>query len=126
VPVAVFVVLLFTTPRSANAQSRVYFSSAPSPGTLEPIGQDYYLTVQAYDEYQDIKALGVNDVTTGGRVLGWKAVDCGPGAIHVFTVVNQAPPPPGWSGFLWQADMQSCLNPTVWFSTYSAAGLYPI
>ena len=123
-----FALLMLAAPHAAKAQSvtQVFFSSAPPGGTIEPIGSPYYLTVQGTDQY-GVNALGVTDLTTGsGYVYGWSEPGCGPGGIHTFTVVNQADPPPGWGGFLWVAVMQGCNAPSIWFSTYSTAGLYPV
>ncbi len=115
---------LVAIPNGAQAQTQVFFSSAPSPGTIEPIGTPYLLTVQGTDDY-GVNGLGVKDITTGGNVIGWPEPGCRPSGIHTFTVANYAAPPPGWTGFLWTAAMQGCDNPSFWFSTYSMAGLYP-
>ena len=119
-----FLLALIAIPNGARAQTQVFFSSAPSPGTIEPIGTPYFLTVQGTDDY-GVNGLGVKDITTGGTVIGWPEPGCGPGGIHTFMVANYAAPPPGWTGFLWAAEMQGCDNPSFWFSTYSTAGLYP-
>ncbi len=118
--------LTFSAIGNAHAQTptQVFFSSCPTPGTVEPIGHVYPLFVQGTDSF-GVASLGVFDITTNGPVIGWSAQGCGPGAIHEFTVVNEGQPPSGWSGFLWEAEMQQCVDIGFWFSTYSTAGLYP-
>lgn len=123
--VAAFAVLMFVVPRNANAQEQVFFLSAPSPGTTEPIGTPYSLTVQGDDQY-GVWHLGVKDVTIDGPVYGWFPSGQGYVAIHTFTVVNQAPPPPSSGGFVWTAEMQNDILNCPWFSTYSMAGPYPV
>ncbi len=122
---AALAVMLFAVAVTMQAQVQVVFSAKPLDGTIEPIGHIYDLTVQGTDQY-GVNALGVADVTTGGSVYGWPEPGCGPGGIHTFQVVNQAPPPSPWYGFQWIAEMQGCDRPFVWFSTYSSAGLYPV
>ncbi len=123
--VTAFAVFMFALPKSARAQVQVFFSAAPPDGTIEPINQPYYLTVQRTDQY-GVNALGVEDVTIGGHVFGWPEPGCGPGGIHTFKAVNQAAPPPPWYGYQWLVEVQGCDRPSVWFTTYSSAGLYPI
>jgi hypothetical protein len=122
---AALAMVLFSVPAASHAQVQVFFSGKPADGTIEPINHPYYLTVQGTDQYE-VNALGVADVTTGGYVYGWPEPGCGPGGIHTFQVINQANPPAPWYGFMWIAEMQGCDRPSVWFTTYSSAGLYPV